>query len=403
VNSKSTQQVAVLGATGSIGSSTLDLIAMHPDQFRAAVLTGHQQVEKMLACCQKFLPDTVVMTDSQAAAKLRSLLAEHAWAKGIVVMDQQSALSEVVADPAIDTVVAGIVGAAGLEATLSAARHGKKILLANKEALVMAGALMVDQARAGHATILPIDSEHNAIFQCLGENYRCFSPPAGVARILLTASGGPFRTWAKDKIFSATVSQAIAHPNWSMGKKISVDSATMMNKGLELIEAHWLFGLPESMIQVVVHPQSVVHSMVEFNDGSTLAQMGSPDMRTPIGCALSWPQRIKTPVQPLDWQKIKSLDFEAPDHDRFPSLELARQALRRGGVASAAMNAANEIAVQDFLMEKIQFGSIFKVVEDTLDAICAQHTQVPQSLAELLSIDEEARRHAQAVSAGQAQ
>jgi 1-deoxy-D-xylulose-5-phosphate reductoisomerase len=401
VNSLAKQQIAVLGATGSIGTSTLDLIAMHPDQFRAAVLTGHQQVEKMLACCQKFLPDTVVMTDPNAAATLRTALSSHAWGKGIAVMDQPSALSEVVADPAIDTVVAGIVGSAGLEATLSAARHGKKILLANKEALVMAGALMVNQARSGGATILPIDSEHNAIFQCLGENYRCFLAPHGVTRILLTASGGPFRTWPKEKIFSATVSQAIAHPNWSMGRKISVDSATMMNKGLELIEAHWLFGLPESMIDVVVHPQSVVHSMVEFDDGSTLAQLGSPDMRTPIGCALSWPQRIKTPVQRLDWQKIKSLDFQAPDDDRFPSLQLARQSLRHGGVASAVMNAANEVAVEDFLMEKIQFGSIFKVVEDTLDAICAKHSQVPQSLADLLSIDQEARRHASSVSRSQ--
>jgi 1-deoxy-D-xylulose-5-phosphate reductoisomerase len=391
------QKIAVLGATGSIGCSTLDLIALHPDRFEAAVLTAHRQVGKMFECCQQFLPETVVMTDPDAARELKGLLATAPWAAKIQVNDSAAALSEVVADPAIDIVVAGIVGAAGLGATLSAARHGKKILLANKEALVMAGALMVDEARKGQATILPIDSEHNAIFQCLGENYRCFNRPDGVTRILLTASGGPFRNWDKDKIFSATVSQAIAHPNWSMGRKISVDSATMMNKGLELIEAHWLFGLPESEIDVVVHPQSVVHSMVEFADGSTLAQLGSPDMRTPIGSALSWPERIHTPVQRLDWTQTRSLDFQPPDHDRFPSLAFAREALRTGGVASAVMNAANEIAVDAFLNEMIAFGSIFGVVRETLEAITGKYSAVPNSLNDLMQIDEEARMHAQQV------
>jgi 1-deoxy-D-xylulose-5-phosphate reductoisomerase len=394
-------QVAVLGATGSIGASTLDLIARHPDRFRAAVLTAHRQTQKMAQLCQQFLPDTVVMTNSQAAQELRTLLATVSWGKSIQVLDGEAALAEVVAAPQIDTVVAGIVGAAGLGAALSAARCGKRILLANKEALVMAGALMVNAAKAGQAVVLPIDSEHNAIFQCLGENYRCFEPPAGVTRLLLTASGGPFRSWPLEDIASATVAQAIAHPNWSMGRKISVDSATMMNKGLELIEAHWLFALPESQIQVVVHPQSVVHSMVEFDDGSTLAQLGSPDMRTPIACALSWPQRISTPVARLDWTTLGSLQFEPPDDLRFPSLSLARQALQMGGAASAVLNAANEIAVEAFLEEKIRFGDIFRVVTETLESIGSRHSQAPACLIDLLALDQESRVFARGVCAAQ--
>ena len=394
-------QVAVLGATGSIGSSTLDLIALHPTRFRAAVLTAHRQTQKMAHLCEQFAPDTVVMTDPTAARELRAVLASAPWGQRILVLDGEAALAEVVAAPQIDTVVAGIVGAAGLGAALSAARHGKRILLANKEALVMAGALMVNAAKAGQAVVLPIDSEHNAIFQCLGENYRCFEPPAGVSRLLLTASGGPFRTWPHHDIATATVAQAIAHPNWSMGRKISVDSATMMNKGLELIEAHWLFALPESQIQVVVHPQSVVHSMVEFDDGSTLAQLGSPDMRTPIGCALSWPQRISTPVSRLDWTTLGSLQFEPPDDVRFPSLSLARQALRIGGAASAVLNAANEIAVEAFLEERIRFGDIFRVVTDTLESVGVRHTQAPTSLTDLLALDQEARMFARSVCAAQ--
>jgi 1-deoxy-D-xylulose-5-phosphate reductoisomerase len=264
-------------------------------------------------------------------------------------------------------------------------------LLANKEARVMAGSLMVDAARKHGATIIPIDSEHNAIFQCLGDGYRCFTMPDGVTRLLLTASGGPFRTWDKPAIMNATVSQAIAHPNWSMGRKISVDSATMMNKGLELIEAHWLFAMPESRIDVVVHPQSVVHSMVEFSDGSTLAQLGSPDMRTPIACALSWPDRIDTKVERLNWASVKSLDFEPPDDDRFPSLALARQALRAGGAASAVLNAANEIAVDAFLQERLLFGQIFGVVESTLNHLHASASYAPTSIDALLDMDAQAR------------
>jgi len=297
--------------------------------------------------------------------------------------------------PEVDMMIAGIVGAAGLPSVLAAARAGKRILLANKEALVMAGPLMVQAARLGGAVVLPVDSEHNAIFQCLGENYRCFQPPAGVRRLLLTASGGPFRSWERGRMFSASVGEAIAHPNWSMGRKISVDSATMMNKGLELIEAHWLFALPESAIEVVVHPQSVVHSMVEFDDGSTLAQLGSPDMRTPIACAMSWPARIHAPVKPLDWRSAQRLDFEPPDTERFPSLALARASLRTGGGAPAVLNAANEIAVEAFLNERIRFGEIFGTVESTLTQLSQQAANTPSSVDELLEIDRQAREIAQ--------
>lgn len=388
------ESYAVLGATGSIGESTLDLIARHPDRFRAAVLSAHSNVEKIVPLCERFRPAQVVMVDRQSAAALRSHLASTAWGQSIEVLDGEAALAQVSASPEVDTVVAGIVGAAGLGAALAAAAAGKKILLANKEALVMAGALMVKAAQQGNAVVLPVDSEHNAIFQCLGENYRCFHAPKGVTRLLLTASGGPFRTWEKQAIDRATVEQAIAHPNWSMGRKISVDSATMMNKGLELIEAHWLFAIPESRIDVVVHPQSVVHSMVEFEDGSTLAQLGSPDMRTPIACAMSWPQRIDSAVQKLDWSKVRQLDFEPPDNVRFPSLALARQALKTGGTASAVLNAANEIAVAAFLQARLSFGDIFKVVEETLAAMTAGALTVPQSLQELLAVDQEARSKA---------
>ncbi len=390
------ERIAVFGATGSIGQSTLDLIGLHPERFRAEVLTAHRQVDRLLAHCEKFRPSLAVMTDLVAARELRARLAEVSWGATIRVADGPAALEDCAASSEVDTVVAGIVGAAGLPSVVAAARSGKKILLANKEALVMAGALMVDAARRGGAVVLPVDSEHNAIFQCLGENYRCFSPPAGVNRLLLTASGGPFRTWEKDRMFSATVSQAIAHPNWSMGRKISVDSATMMNKGLELIEAHWLFALPESAIEVVVHPQSVVHSMVEFHDGSTLAQLGSPDMRTPIACAMSWPERIHAPVKMLDWRTARQLDFEPPDDQRFPSLHLARQSLRAGGANSAVLNAANEVAVEAFLAEGLKFGQIFGVVESTLEQLASMASEVPKSIEALLAIDAQARRIAAA-------
>ncbi|MFM8677540.1 MAG: 1-deoxy-D-xylulose-5-phosphate reductoisomerase [Burkholderiaceae bacterium] len=390
------QGVAVFGSTGSIGQSTLDLIGLHPERFRAEVLTAHRQVEPMLRDCERFKPRWVVMTDPDAAQTLQLRLREASWGGHVNVLAGPQGLVTAAVVPEVDMMVAGIVGAAGLASVLAAARAGKKILLANKEALVMAGPLMVQGARLGGATVIPVDSEHNAIFQCLGENYRCFQPPARVRRLLLTASGGPFRSWEKARMFSASVSEAIAHPNWSVGRKISVDSATMMNKGLELIEAHWLFSLPESAIEVVVHPQSVVHSMVEFDDGSTLAQLGSPDMRTPIACAMSWPSRIHAPVKALDWQSAQRLDFEPPDTERFPSLALARASLRAGGAAPAVLNAANEIAVEAFLNERIRFGEIFGAVEGTLAQLSHQAANTPASVDELLEIDRQARDIAQA-------
>jgi len=391
---------AVLGATGSIGESTLDIISRYPNRFKATLLTAHQQVDKMLSLCERFTPKAIVMTDSKSAEACRIALSEVPWGRRIRVMDGPEALAEAVIDPEIEMVIAGIVGSAGLRAAIAAAQSGKTILLANKEALVMSGALMVGAALRGGATVLPIDSEHNAIFQCLGENYRCFQTPEAVTRLLLTASGGPFRKAEKSVISKATVAQAIAHPNWSMGRKISVDSATMMNKGLELIEAHWLFALPESRIDVVIHPQSVVHSMVEFSDGSTLAQLGSPDMRTPIACAMSWPARIATPVTRLDWTSARQLEFEPPDNDRFPCLGLARETLRIGGCASAVLNAANEIAVDCFLRERLTFGHIFRVVAQTLETLGDSMGAAPESLEGLLEIDQRARRCAQAISDG---
>ncbi|NBW00560.1 MAG: 1-deoxy-D-xylulose-5-phosphate reductoisomerase [Betaproteobacteria bacterium] len=388
--------VAVFGSTGSIGQSTLDLIGLHPERFRAEVLTAHRQVEPMLRDCERFQPRWVVMTDPAAAKALQTRLREASWGAGINVLTGPEGLVTAAVLPEVDMMIAGIVGAAGLPSVLAAAHAGKRILLANKEALVMAGPLMVQAARAGGATVLPVDSEHNAIFQCLGENYRCFAPPKGVRRLLLTASGGPFRSWDKARMFSASVGEAIAHPNWSMGRKISVDSATMMNKGLELIEAHWLFCLPESAIEVVVHPQSIVHSMVEFDDGSTLAQLGSPDMRTPIACAMSWPTRIHAPAKTLDWQSAQRLDFEAPDTERFPSLALARASLRTGGAAPAVLNAANEVAVEAFLSEHIRFGEIFGTVESTLAELSNQAASTPGSIDELLEIDQRARQIARA-------
>jgi 1-deoxy-D-xylulose-5-phosphate reductoisomerase len=387
-------RVAVLGATGSIGESTLDLISRHPQRFRAEVLTGHSQVQKMLELALRFQPKQVVMVDLQAAKTLREALSGAGLSPSVEVLDGADSLREVSQQPDIDLVVAGIVGSAGLGATLAAASAGKRILLANKEALVMAGALMVNAAKRGGATILPIDSEHNAIFQCLGPNYRCFERPPGVTRILLTASGGPFRRWSHADIDQATVAQAIAHPNWTMGRKISVDSATMMNKGLELIEAYWLFAMPERDIDVVVHPQSVIHSMVEYTDGSTLAQLGCPDMRTPIASAMAWPLRMETPVARLDWRTLGQLDFEPPDDERFPSLRMARQSLQQGGTASAVMNAANEVAVEAFLGERIRFGDVFRVVSETLNRCPAVRSVVPESLDALLAIDQEARRFA---------
>ena len=379
------QRVAVLGATGSIGGSALDVIARHPGAMRASVLAAGGNVEALVALCATHRPDHAVIGDGSRLQLLRDGLRAAGLATAAHAGD--AALSDLVAGDACDTVVAAIVGAAGLDSTLAAARAGKRLLLANKESLVLAGELLIEAAAAGGATIVPIDSEHNAIFQCLHGR----EPGAEVRRITLTASGGPFRGWDRARLADVTPAQAVAHPKWSMGPKISVDSATLMNKGLELIEAHHLFGLADDRLEVLVHPQSLVHSLVEFVDGSTLAQLGLPDMRTSLAVGLGWPQRIPSGVGPLDLAAQGRLEFEPPDMDTFPCLGLARGALRAGGTAPAVLNAANEVAVSAFLQGRIGFLSIAALVEDALAAITAEPAQ---SMAALADADVRARRHA---------
>lgn len=359
------QRLTVLGATGSIGQSTLDVVARHPERFEVFALTAHQQHDKLLAQCLQFAPRYAVMTDTAAAATLEAGL--RAAASRTEVLAGAEALLQVAAADEVDMVMAAIVGAAGLPPTLAAAQAGKKVLLANKEALVLSGALFMEAVARSGAVLLPIDSEHNAIFQALPADYGRRPSNAGVRRVLLTASGGPFRTTALETLAGVTPEQACAHPNWSMGRKISVDSATMMNKGLEVIEAHWLFGAPADIIEVVVHPQSVIHSMVEYADGSVIAQLGNPDMRTPIAHAMAWPERIDAGVRPLDLFEIARLDFERPDLERFPCLRLAFEALRGGGAAPAVLNAANEEAVAAFLERRIGFLDISAVIAAALE------------------------------------
>jgi 1-deoxy-D-xylulose-5-phosphate reductoisomerase len=357
--------ITVLGATGSIGVSTLDVIRRNSDRYRVVALTANQDVDRLVAQCLEHRPEFAVMADEDAAEKLQARL--HQQAPDIEVMSGLDALVKVAGLETVDYVMAGIVGAAGLLPTLAAAKSGKRILLANKEALVMSGSLFMQQAQAGGAQLLPVDSEHNAIFQCMPQDFVAGSgQPEGVVRILLTASGGPFRTTALDQLSEITPEQACRHPNWDMGRKISVDSATMMNKGLEVIEACWLFSVPESMLQVLIHPQSVIHSMVQYRDGSVLAQLGNPDMRTPIAHSLAWPDRIDAGVDVLDMLKTARLDFEPPDLQRFPCLRLAQEAWRAGGTASAVLNAANEVAVHAFLDGRINFTAIAEVIESTL-------------------------------------
>jgi 1-deoxy-D-xylulose-5-phosphate reductoisomerase len=376
--------ITVLGATGSIGASTLDVVARHPDRYRVHALTAHSRVQELAALVERFRPARAVVASARDADVLRSLVTDRA----LVIDHGPQALCEVAAEA--DAVMAAIVGSAGMPAALAAARAGRRVLLANKEALVMAGALFVDAVEKGGATLLPIDSEHNAIFQCLpgGQAREC-----GVARIVLTASGGPFRTWPAARFADITPEQAVAHPNWSMGRKISVDSATMMNKGLEVIEARWLFDVDADRIDVLIHPQSVVHSMVEYVDGSVLAQMGNPDMRTPIAYALAYPERTASGVGSLDLAKVGRLDFEKPDLVRFPCLALAYDALRAGGSAPAVLNAANEVAVAAFLERRTGFLDIARIVSATLDAVPAS---VPANLDDVLAIDAAARRCAAA-------
>jgi 1-deoxy-D-xylulose-5-phosphate reductoisomerase len=357
--------VAILGSTGSIGRSTLDVIGRHPGRFRAVALAASTSVDEMFEQCVTHRPELAAMLDPPSAARLRERL--EAAGVGVRVASGPQGLVEVATLDAAQSVMAAIVGAAGLVPTLEAARLGRRVLLANKEALVMAGPVFMEAVRAHGATLLPIDSEHNAVFQSLPRGYAGDLQAAGVRRILLTASGGPFRSLPLERFAAVTPEQAVAHPNWVMGRKISVDSATMMNKGLEVIEAHWLFGAPADRIEVVIHPQSVIHSMVEYVDGSVIAQLGNPDMRTPIAHALAFPGRVEAGVAPLDLARTGALSFEAPDERRFPCLRLAYQALARAGAAIPALNAANEVAVERFLAGALRFDRIAPAIEQVLD------------------------------------
>lgn len=377
-------KLAVLGATGSVGASTLDVVARHPERFEIVALTGHRRLDILESQCRQFRPTYAVVGSATDAATLSSLLRDTRT----TVLYGPDALAQVASLPEIDAVMAAIVGAAGLEPTLAAARAGKRILLANKEALVMAGAVFMAEVHRAGAVLLPIDSEHNAVFQSLPLAYSGDPVRAGIRRIVLTASGGPFRSATLDELSTVTPEQAVAHPNWSMGRKISVDSATMMNKGLEVIEAHWLFNVPADKIDVVIHPQSVIHSLVDYNDGSMLAQLGNPDMRTPIAHALAWPDRINSGVASLDLVAISKLSFERPDTVRFPCLDLAYRALRAEGNAAAVLNAANEIAVAAFLDRRLPFSRIASVISDALDSVPCD--RVPD-LAAVLEADRQGR------------
>ena len=385
------QTISLLGATGSIGVSTLDVIARHPDRYSVFALTAHSQVDKLAVQCQQFNPQYAVVGDQQSASRLQTILSDSGCATE--VLWGRDSLSQVASDSAVDTVMAAIVGAAGLVPTLAAVQAGKKILLANKESLVMAGGLFMQAVADSGSVLLPIDSEHDAIFQCLPEGYKSSTDSNGVKKLLLSASGGPFRGWSAEQMAAVTPDQACAHPNWSMGRKISVDSATLMNKGLELIEACWLFAMPSSNIDVVVHPQSIIHSLVQYVDGSVLAQLGNPDMRTPIAHALAWPERIEAGVADLDLFEIAHLDFEKPDVDCFPCLGIAVAAASAGKNAPAILNAANEIAVQAFLDQRIGFMQIANVVEQTLNG---QQLSEPESLAAVQECDEQARLYSSA-------
>jgi 1-deoxy-D-xylulose-5-phosphate reductoisomerase len=380
------QKITVLGSTGSIGVSTLDVIRRHPGRYEVVALCAHSQVDRLFEQCLEFRPQYAVVRDALLAETLRARLEASSCATR--VESGPDALVRMAGLPEVDTVMAAIVGAAGLPSTLAAAVAGKRILLANKEALVMAGPVFMRSVREHGAVLLPIDSEHNAIFQSLPANYGGRPGECGVEGILLTASGGPFRNAPLGDLDVVTPDQACAHPNWSMGRKISIDSATMMNKGLEMIEAHWLFNVPASRIQVVVHPQSVIHSLVQYIDGSVLAELGNPDMRTPIAHALAYPERIDAGVKPLDLFEIASLNFERPDFERFPCLSLAYRALEVGQSCPATLNAANEVAVEAFLGGKIRFTEIARVISETLDAVPV----IPlNSLDDVLAADAMAR------------
>ena len=388
------QAVCILGVTGSIGQSTLKVLQQHPEQYSVFAVTAHSRIQELVQICKQYHPKIVVVSAAKVD-ELQLLLAQQ-HISGIEILSDEAGLIAVAEHPEVDVVMAAIVGAAGLLPTLAAVKAGKRVLLANKEALVMSGDIMMQAAREHGALILPVDSEHNAIFQCLPEHYlqteRNGQPRLGVSQILLTASGGPFLNHSLEELQHVTPAQACKHPNWSMGQKISVDSATLMNKGLELIEACHLFAISEHFVTVVVHPQSIIHSMVQYVDGSTLAQMGNPDMCTPIAHALAWPQRIQTHVPPLDLFVNHQLDFQAPDTTRFPALSLARQAMQEGGLAATILNAANEIAVAAFLQQKIRFTDIATVVEHTLNQI---QNSGAESIELILQADQNARTVAQ--------
>jgi 1-deoxy-D-xylulose-5-phosphate reductoisomerase len=360
-------QITILGSTGSVGVSTLDVVARHRERFRVFALTAQRRADLLFDQCRLFEPEFAVLVEPDAAEMLRARL--RAASIRTEVLAGAAALERVAADPRTDAVMAAIVGIAGLRPTLAAAQAGKRVMLANKEALVTAGSLFMEAARLGGSTLIPIDSEHNAIFQCLPRSFAGELGAVGVRRILLTASGGPFRETPLAEFAAVTPDQACAHPNWVMGRKISVDSATMMNKGLEVIEARWLFAADPSQIQVVIHPESVIHSLVEYIDGSMLAQLGNPDMRTPIAHALGFPDRIEAGVQSLDLARLGTLHFAEPDHDRFPCLALAYGALRAGGSAAAVLNAANEVAVAEFLERRLRFDLIARLIEHVLAGV----------------------------------
>lgn len=398
---KMPRRITVLGSTGSIGVNTLDVIRSHPNRFEVAALTAGKQIERLAQQCIEFKPRIAVVADAAGAAQLQQLLAGKA--DGVEVIYGPNALVSAVLESDCDTVMAAIVGAAGLIPALAAAKAGKRILLANKEALVMSGDLFMAAVNAGGAELLPIDSEHNAIFQCLPDRFGSTSNGAsrdhlGVEELWLTASGGPFRDKTLDELKTITPDQACAHPNWVMGRKISVDSATMMNKGLEVIEAHWLFGLPLTQIRVLIHPQSVVHSMVRYRDGSVIAQLGQPDMRTPIAYGLAWPDRINAGVPALNLAQLAALNFSEPDFKRFPCLGLAFEAAKAGGTAPTILNAANEIAVAAFLNQQLPYLKIAQVVGETLMKVSATPAS---SIDIVLAADAQARQIAQACLSSQ--
>ena len=386
-----TQSVCILGVTGSIGQSTLKVLAKHPEQYSVFALSGYSRMAELALICREYRPKIVVVP-TEKVSQLKQYFKEY-QIEDIEILTDAQGLAQIAAHPEVDVVMAAIVGAAGLLPTLAAIKAGKRVLLANKEALVMSGELMMRAARQYNALLLPVDSEHNAIFQCLPANYmqleKYGEPELGVSRILLTASGGPFLNTALEQLKQVSPEQACKHPNWSMGRKISVDSATLMNKGLELIEACHLFSIKEHFVTVVVHPQSIIHSMVQYVDGSTLAQMGNPDMCTPIAHALAWPERIATHVADLDVFAHAQLNFQAPDLQRFPALKLARQAMQAGGVMPAILNAANEVAVAAFLDRKIGFLDIPQTVEHTLNQV---QNNAAESIDLILHTDELARK-----------